>query len=148
MLPRLRVGCSRGFIVDYILVTVEQASAAMQDVTDVALQLRYRTTAARILDAHRKFLDASVRFYELSLAQVCLLMLVVRPQGMIWSRGVHDCAIMVQFFVQFGSVSVRLVRYGSSLILGCRASACCEVPSAYHFCPCRRSDLSFHRHYM
>ena len=42
----------------------------MQDVTDMALQLRYRTTAARILDAHRKFLDASVRFYELSLAQV------------------------------------------------------------------------------
>lgn len=44
----------------------------MQDVTDWALQLRYRTTAARILDAHRKFLDASVRFYELSLAQVTL----------------------------------------------------------------------------
>jgi len=44
----------------------------MQDVTDTALQLRYRTTAARILDAHRKFLDASVRFYELSLTQVCL----------------------------------------------------------------------------
>eukprot|EP00903_Cladosiphon_okamuranus_P014416 g13382.t1 len=45
-----------------------KASTAMQDVTDVALQLRYRTTGARILDAHRKFLDASVRFYELSLA--------------------------------------------------------------------------------
>ncbi|CAM9600461.1 unnamed protein product, partial [Ectocarpus sp. 12 AP-2014] len=41
----------------------------MQEVTDWALQMRYRTTAARILDAHRKFLDASVRFYELSLAQ-------------------------------------------------------------------------------
>ena len=49
-----------------------QASAAMQDVTDWALQMRYRTTAARILDAHRKFLDASVRFYELSQAQVPL----------------------------------------------------------------------------
>eukprot|EP00904_Undaria_pinnatifida_P003284 jgi/Undpi1/12957/HiC_scaffold_7.g02623.m1 len=46
-----------------------KASAAMQDVTDWALQMRYRTTAARILDAHRKFLDASVRFYELSQAQ-------------------------------------------------------------------------------
>lgn len=44
----------------------------MQDVTDWALQMRYRTTAARILDAHRKFLDASVRFYELSQAQVLL----------------------------------------------------------------------------
>lgn len=42
----------------------------MQEVTDWALQLRYRTTAARILDAHRKFLDASVRFYEISQAQV------------------------------------------------------------------------------
>lgn len=50
----------------------EQASAVMQEVTEWALQLRYRTTAARILDAHRKFLDASVRFYELSLAQVCV----------------------------------------------------------------------------
>ncbi|CBJ26901.1 conserved unknown protein [Ectocarpus siliculosus] len=46
-----------------------KASATMQEVTDWALQMRYRTTAARILDAHRKFLDASVRFYELSLAQ-------------------------------------------------------------------------------
>ncbi|CAM9716301.1 unnamed protein product, partial [Hapterophycus canaliculatus] len=49
--------------------TGSAASAAMQDVTDWALQMRYRTTAARILDAHRKFLDASTRFYELSLAQ-------------------------------------------------------------------------------
>ncbi|CAM9287792.1 unnamed protein product, partial [Sphacelaria rigidula] len=46
-----------------------KASVAMQEVTDWALQMRYRTTAARILDAHRKFLDASVRFYELSQAQ-------------------------------------------------------------------------------
>ncbi|CAM9739967.1 unnamed protein product [Ascophyllum nodosum] len=46
-----------------------KASGAMQEVADWALQMRYRTTAARILDANRKFLDASVRFYELSQAQ-------------------------------------------------------------------------------
>lgn len=58
------------FVYRAAILIFPQASAAMQDVTDWALQMRYRTTAARILDAHRKFLDASVRFYELSQAQV------------------------------------------------------------------------------
>lgn len=30
------------------------------------LQLRYRTTAARVLDSNRKFLEASKRYYDLS----------------------------------------------------------------------------------
>ncbi|KAH8061644.1 hypothetical protein JL720_13344 [Aureococcus anophagefferens] len=34
-----------------------------------ALQLRYRVTLARTLDARRKFLDASMRYYELSQAR-------------------------------------------------------------------------------
>ena len=41
----------------------------MNSVTDWALQLRYRVTFARILDANRKFVDAAMRYYELSTTQ-------------------------------------------------------------------------------
>ena len=42
---------------------------------------RYRTTFARILDANRKFIEASARYYELStttIAKVRLINLLVR----------------------------------------------------------------------
>ena len=45
---------------------VNKASALMNSVSDLALQLRYRTTSARVLDLNRKFVDAAQRFYELS----------------------------------------------------------------------------------
>ena len=45
---------------------VTKASALMNNVSDLALQLRYRTTSARVLDLNRKFVDAAQRFYELS----------------------------------------------------------------------------------
>ncbi|CAM9449343.1 unnamed protein product, partial [Phaeothamnion confervicola] len=48
---------------------VTRASGVMGGVADVALQLRYRTTSARVLDANRKFLDAALRFHELSQTQ-------------------------------------------------------------------------------
>jgi COP9 signalosome complex subunit 4 len=45
---------------------VSKASALMNNISDTPLQLRYRTTSARVLDLNRKFVDAAVRFYELS----------------------------------------------------------------------------------
>lgn len=37
--------------------------------TDYWVQLRYRVTYAKVLDANRKFLEAAMRYYELSQAQ-------------------------------------------------------------------------------
>ena len=45
---------------------VNRAGAYVASVDDWIIQLRYKTTFARILDANRKFLDASLRYYELS----------------------------------------------------------------------------------
>ncbi|CAM9827731.1 unnamed protein product, partial [Chrysoparadoxa australica] len=45
---------------------VNKASAVMREVDDRVLQLRYRTTSAQVLDSNRKFLDAAMRFSELS----------------------------------------------------------------------------------
>lgn len=47
-------------------VFVNRAGPFMIDITDRFIQLRYRATAARVLDANRKFLDASLRYYDLS----------------------------------------------------------------------------------
>mmetsp|Transcript_18330 Transcript_18330/g.24187 ORF Transcript_18330/g.24187 Transcript_18330/m.24187 type:complete len:403 (-) Transcript_18330:374-1582(-) len=48
---------------------VNRASALMHAVDDWALQLRYRVTYARVLDSNKKFLDAAMRYYELSQTQ-------------------------------------------------------------------------------
>eukprot|EP01035_Chromulina_nebulosa_P018507 gene18507-24224_t len=48
-------------------VYVNRASQYMNDITDRHLQLRYRVTSARVLDANRKFLEASLRYYDLSI---------------------------------------------------------------------------------
>jgi COP9 signalosome complex subunit 4 len=45
---------------------VNKASSLINGVDDWALLLRYRVTYARVLDANRKFIEASVRYYELS----------------------------------------------------------------------------------
>ena len=45
---------------------INRAARVIHTVTEWALQLRYKVSYARILDAKRKFLDASVRYYELS----------------------------------------------------------------------------------
>eukprot|EP00639_Heterosigma_akashiwo_P002680 CAMPEP_0194591992 /NCGR_PEP_ID=MMETSP0292-20121207/22459_1 /TAXON_ID=39354 /ORGANISM="Heterosigma akashiwo, Strain CCMP2393" /LENGTH=371 /DNA_ID=CAMNT_0039450299 /DNA_START=67 /DNA_END=1179 /DNA_ORIENTATION=- len=46
---------------------VNRASGLMHSVeNDWSLQLRYRVTYARVLDANRKFLEAAVRYHELS----------------------------------------------------------------------------------
>ena len=45
---------------------VNKASAIINGVDDLAIQLRYRVTYARVLDANRKFIEAAIRYYELS----------------------------------------------------------------------------------
>lgn len=45
---------------------VTRASALINSVDDVSLILRYRVTYARVMDANRKFLEAAIRYYEIS----------------------------------------------------------------------------------
>lgn len=47
-------------------IFVNKASALINEIEEWTLQLRYRTTFARILDANRKFAEAASRYYELS----------------------------------------------------------------------------------
>jgi COP9 signalosome complex subunit 4 len=47
-------------------VYVNKASPLMYAVTVWSVQLRYRVTLSRVLDARRKFLDAAAHYYELS----------------------------------------------------------------------------------
>ncbi|GAB5034752.1 cop9 signalosome complex subunit 4-like [Nannochloropsis oceanica] len=47
---------------------VNRASGLMEAVTDYWVQLRYRVTYAKVLDANRKFLEAALRYHELSQA--------------------------------------------------------------------------------
>ncbi|TFJ80129.1 hypothetical protein NSK_008686 [Nannochloropsis salina CCMP1776] len=48
---------------------VNRASGLMEAVTDYWVQLRYRVTYAKVLDANRKFLEAALRYHELSQTQ-------------------------------------------------------------------------------
>ena len=48
-------------------IYMNKASAVINNAADdYALQLRYRVTYARVLDANRKFVEAAQRYYELS----------------------------------------------------------------------------------
>ena len=47
-------------------VFVNKASLYMNNISDVSIQLRYRAVCARVLDANRKFVDAAIKYYELS----------------------------------------------------------------------------------
>jgi COP9 signalosome complex subunit 4 len=50
---------------------VTRASAVINNVpAATAVNLRYRTIFARVLDANRKFLDAAMRYFELSTTSV------------------------------------------------------------------------------
>lgn len=66
------VKCAEAFLEDDETVDAEvmvnKASVLMHEVADIdlPLQLRYRVTYARILDSNRKFIEASLRYYELS----------------------------------------------------------------------------------
>jgi COP9 signalosome complex subunit 4 len=48
---------------------VNKASSFINTVNNWALVLRYKVTYARVLDANRKFIDAAMRYYELSQTQ-------------------------------------------------------------------------------
>lgn len=47
-------------------VYLTKASQVINSVSDLTIVLRYRVTNARVLDANRKFVDAAIRYYELS----------------------------------------------------------------------------------
>jgi hypothetical protein len=47
-------------------VFLNKASSCIQTVTEISLLLRYRATSARVLDANRKFVEAAMRYYDLS----------------------------------------------------------------------------------
>jgi COP9 signalosome complex subunit 4 len=47
-------------------IFVNKASSFMNNTSNWSLQLRYRVTSARVMDANRKFLDAAARYYEIS----------------------------------------------------------------------------------
>ena len=47
-------------------VFLNKASTSVQGVSDIPLLLRFRVTSARVLDANRKFVEASLRYYDLS----------------------------------------------------------------------------------
>ena len=50
---------------------VTRASTVINNVpANTAVNLRFRTLFARVLDANRKFLDAALRYYELSTTNV------------------------------------------------------------------------------
>ena len=56
-------------------IFMNRASPHMHAVTDWSLQLRYSVTLARVLDSNRKFLDAAIRYFNLSNTknkQVCV----------------------------------------------------------------------------
>mmetsp|Transcript_992 Transcript_992/g.1093 ORF Transcript_992/g.1093 Transcript_992/m.1093 type:complete len:405 (+) Transcript_992:155-1369(+) len=64
------VKCAEAFLEDDETVDAEvflnKASSCIQTVTEVSLLLRYRATYARVLDANRKFVEAAMRYYDLS----------------------------------------------------------------------------------
>lgn len=66
----IHVKCAEAYLEDQEAVSAEtcvnRASALINSVDDVSLILRYRVTYARVMDANRKFLEAAVRYYEIS----------------------------------------------------------------------------------
>jgi COP9 signalosome complex subunit 4 len=50
-------------------IFMNRASPLMHTVSEWSLQLRYSVTLARVLDSNRKFLDAAIRYFNLSNTQ-------------------------------------------------------------------------------
>lgn len=50
-------------------IFLNRASPLMHSISDWTLQLRYSVTLARVLDSNRKFVDAAMRYYDLSMTQ-------------------------------------------------------------------------------
>lgn len=47
-------------------IFVNKASPFINSVSDITIILRYRATFAKVLDSNRKFIEAAVRYHELS----------------------------------------------------------------------------------
>jgi COP9 signalosome complex subunit 4 len=47
-------------------VFVNKASQMINSVSDIPLVLRFKATFAKVLDSNRKFVEAAVRYHELS----------------------------------------------------------------------------------
>ncbi len=47
-------------------VFVQKASPFINSVSEINIILRYRATYAKVLDSNRKFIEAALRYYELS----------------------------------------------------------------------------------
>ena len=64
------IKCAEAYLEDDQAIDAEvfmnKASPFMQNITTWILNLRYKATLARVLDANRKFLEAAIRYYELS----------------------------------------------------------------------------------
>eukprot|EP01040_Poterioochromonas_malhamensis_P012164 gene12164-13302_t len=64
------IKCAEAFLEEEAAVDAEvfvnKASAFINNINEWALLLRYRVTFARVLDANRKFVEAALRYYELS----------------------------------------------------------------------------------
>lgn len=90
----LYVRCAETFLLDDEAIDAEtfvnKASGLINSVGDKVILLRYRVLYARVLDANRKFLDAAVRYYELSISSENVVkedLLVLYSKAMI-------CAIL------------------------------------------------------
>lgn len=66
----LYIKCAEAFLQEDASVDAEvfvnKASPFINAVTDVTILLRYRVTFARVMDSNRKFVEAALRYYELS----------------------------------------------------------------------------------
>eukprot|EP01031_Cornospumella_fuschlensis_P028426 gene28426-34317_t len=64
------IKCAEAYLEDEAAVEAEvfmnKASPYMNSITAWTLQLRYKATLARVLDANRKFAEAALKYYELS----------------------------------------------------------------------------------
>ena len=72
----------------------------------IALQLRYRSTQAQVLDGNRKFIDASLKYYELS--RVTNQSIVAEDLLQLLGKAV-TCVIL-------GKISVQRLRILSMLV--------------------------------
>jgi COP9 signalosome complex subunit 4 len=66
----LYIKCAEAFLQEDASVDAEvfvnKASPFVNAVTDTTIVLRYRVTFARVMDSNRKFVEAALRYYELS----------------------------------------------------------------------------------
>jgi COP9 signalosome complex subunit 4 len=103
------VKCAEAFLEDDETVDAEvflnKASSCIQTVTEVSLNLRYRATYARVLDANRKFVEAAMRYYDLSnttYADVSVILLLSYQQHSCHTYStVVDTHSIVLITVQF-----------------------------------------------